>query len=116
MDGELRLFDTRRAARLAQKAQMSERVEQLREQIQGLNEQVTGKKREIQLVESELAGVRDLWSKNLVPVTRVSTLERDAARLQGEHGQLLSTIAQTRGKITETEQQRLQIDETCAPR
>jgi HlyD family secretion protein len=111
MDGELRLFDTRRAARLAQKAQMSERVEQLREQIQGLNEQVTGKKREIQLVESELAGVRDLWSKNLVPVTRVSTLERDAARLQGEHGQLLSTMAQTRGKITETEQQRLQIDQ-----
>ena len=37
--------------------------------------------------------------------------ERDAARLEGERGALASNIAQTRGRITETELQILQIDQ-----
>jgi ABC-type sugar transport system permease subunit len=32
----------------------------------------------------ELEGVRDLFSKNLIPISRVTALERDAARLEGE--------------------------------
>ena len=55
--------------------------------------------------------MRELWKKNLVPITRVTALERDAARLEGERGQLISTIAQAKGKITETELQILQIDQ-----
>ena len=35
----------------------------------------------------ELQGVRDLFGGNLIP-TRVTALERDAARLEGERGQL----------------------------
>src|SRR5437764_689134 len=56
-------------------------------------------------------GVGELWSKNLIPITRVTALERDAARLEGERGSLVSTIAQTKGKMTETELQILQIDQ-----
>jgi HlyD family secretion protein len=55
--------------------------------------------------------VRELWSKNLVQITRVTALERDAARLEGERGALVSTIAQVKGKITETELQILQVDQ-----
>jgi len=55
--------------------------------------------------------VRDLWRKNLVQIQRVTALERDAARLEGERGSLVSSIAQTKGKITETELQALQIDQ-----
>ena len=55
--------------------------------------------------------MRELWQKKLVPITRVTALERDAARLEGERGSLVSTIAQTKGKITETELQILQIDQ-----
>ena len=63
------------------------------------------------LIGEELKGVRELWQKNLVQLTRVTALERDAARLEGERGSLVSTIAQTKGKITETELQILQIDQ-----
>src|SRR4051794_14637546 len=43
-------------------------------------------------------------------VTRkVTALERDAARLVGERGALVSGVAQARGRITETELQILQI-------
>jgi HlyD family secretion protein len=109
--GERRLFQTRRAGRDGQKAQLKERVGQLNEQIQGLSEQITAKGREIELIGQELVGVRELWRKNLVQITRVTALERDAARLEGERGGLISSIAQTKGKITETELQIIQIEQ-----
>ena len=111
VQGEQRLFEIRRAAREGQIAQLRERVAQLKEQVQGLADQVGAKKREIELIGQELKGVRELWSKNLIPITRVTALERDAARLEGERGSLVSTIAQTKGKMTETELQILQIDQ-----
>jgi len=111
VEGEQRLFELRRAARQGQVAQLRERISQLREQIQGLDDQVTAKGREIKLISEELVGVRELWEKNLVQITRMTSLERDAARLQGERGALISSIAQTRGRITETELQILQIDQ-----
>src|SRR5215218_5030571 len=109
--GEQKLFETRRSARQGQKAQLKERVGQLQEQISGLNDQIAAKKREIALIGEELKGVRELWNKNLIPIQRVTALERDAARLEGERGALVSTIAQIKGKITETELQILQIDQ-----
>jgi len=111
VQGEQKLFEIRRAAREGQMAQLRERVAQLKEQVQGLADQVGAKKREIELIGQELKGVRELWSKNLIPITRVTALERDAARLEGERGSLVSTIAQTKGKMTETELQILQIDQ-----
>ena len=109
--GERRIFEARRAAREGQKAQLRERVGQLQEQIQGLAEQIAAKNREIALIREELVGVRDLWSKNLVQVQRVMALDRDAARLDGERGALISSSAQTKGRITETELQIIQIDQ-----
>jgi HlyD family secretion protein len=109
--GEQRLFETRRAGREGQKAQLRERIQQLREEVVGLQAQVEGKDREIRWIQKELEGVRELWSKQLVQFTRVTALERDAARLEGERGGLIASIAQTNGKMTETELQILQVDQ-----
>jgi HlyD family secretion protein len=111
MNEEIGLFEIRRTARAGQKAQLSERVAQLREQIQGMADQVKAKQREIELIEQELKGVRELFQKNLIQITRLTALERDAARLQGERGALVSSIAQAKGRITETELQILQVDQ-----
>ena len=111
LSGERKLFEIRRAARFGQKAQLKERVGQLQEQIQGLVEQITAKKSEIKLIRQELEGVRNLFQKNLVPVQRVTSLERDAARLEGEKGALTASVAQAKGRITETDLQVLQIDQ-----
>jgi HlyD family secretion protein len=110
MESEARLFTSRVSAREGQKAQLTERVEQLRQEIQGLTEQAEAKNREIALITQELTGVRDLYAKNLVPVSRVTALERDTARLEGERGQLVASTASSRGKIAETELQIIQID------
>jgi HlyD family secretion protein len=111
IEGERKLFEIRRAAREGLKAQLRERVGQLGEQIQGLNEQIAGKKREIELIGQELEGVRELWRKNLIQIQRVTALERDAARLQGDRGALIASLAQTKGKVTETELQIMQIEQ-----
>ncbi len=108
---ERKLFELRRSARVGQKSQLRQRITQLEEQIEGLSAQANAKAREIELINRELAGVRELWSKNLVPITRLTALERDATRLDGERAQLIATVAQTKGKITETELQIIQIEQ-----
>jgi HlyD family secretion protein len=114
MDSERKLFNLRKTARSGQKAQLQERVAQLGEEIAGLTAQQNSKAKEIALVERELAGVRDLWNKNLVQLNRLTALEREAARLDGERGQLIAAAAQAKGKIAETALQILQIDQDIA--
>jgi len=111
LSGERKLFVTRGEALRGQKAQLRERVGQLSDEIRGQAEQTEAKDEEIRLVQQELAGVRDLREKKLIPITRLTVLERDAARLRGERGQLIAATAQTRGKISELELQMIQIDQ-----
>ena len=114
MDSESKLFNLRKTARSGQKAQLRERVAQLGEEITGLAAQQNSKAKEIALIERELAGVRELWKQNLVQLTRLTALEREAARLDGERGQLVAAAAQAKGKIAETVLQILQIDQDIA--
>jgi HlyD family secretion protein len=111
LEGERKLFRLRLDARNGQKAQLRERVSQLKEEINGLIEQVDAKSQEISLIQQELKGVLDLWKKQLVPFTRVTSLQRDAARLDGERGQLVAAKASSGGKITEVELQIIQVDD-----
>jgi HlyD family secretion protein len=109
--GEHTLFKLRQEAREGLRAQLKERIGQLHEQITGLQEQTGAKADEIKLIQNELEGVRELWRKHLIPLSRVTQLEREATRLKGERGQLMATIAQAKGRISETELQIIQIDQ-----
>jgi HlyD family secretion protein len=62
------------------------------------------------LINREKDGVYDLWKQKLVPLTKLTELERSAVRLEGEAGQLVAQTAQASGKISETELQIIQID------
>jgi len=108
---EDRMFTMRRTARMGQKSQLKERIVQLDEEIRGLEAQTQAKNREVMLIERELEGVRDLYKKNLVPLTRLTQLEREATRLAGENGQLIANVARTKAKIVETDLQILQIEQ-----
>lgn len=111
---EQRLFDLRRKAREGQKSQLKERIGQLGEEIQGLMAQRDAKDAEIKLIELELAGVRRLWEQNLVEMTRLNSLQREATRIEGERAELTASVSQARGKIAEIELQTLQIDQDLA--
>jgi len=107
---ETKLFEVRTTGRIGQKAQLRERITQLNEEIAGLTAQEKAKDQEIVLVEKELQGVRTLYDQHLVQISRMTTLERDAARLNGERAQFIAQKAQAKGKITETELQIIQVD------
>ena len=110
VDGERKLFELRRNARIGQKAQLHQRTEQLKEEIRGLRSQRESKEREIKLIQREKEGVYELWKQKLVQLTKLTQLEREETRLEGEAGQLVAQTAQVGGKISETELQILQID------
>ena len=44
----------------------------------------------------ELIGVKELYAKNLVQLPRLTQLERETARIEGERGQLTAAMAQSR--------------------
>ncbi len=108
--GERQLFRDRQASREGQKSQLHERILQLRQEIDGLVAQEQGKRREIALIGKELGSLEGLLSQGIISATKVYSLQRESASLNGDLGNLVSSIAQTRGKIAETELQVLQVD------
>jgi HlyD family secretion protein len=111
MAGEQKLFEARKNARDGQRSQLGERIVQSNEEIRGLTSQQEGKERELKFVTEELVGVKELYAKNLVSISRFNTLQRDKARLEGEQGQYVAEIARSRGKISETKLQILQVEQ-----
>jgi HlyD family secretion protein len=111
LDSERKLFELRRAARLGQKAQLRQRIAQLGDELRGYTALQEAKAEEIELIQRELVSVRSLFQKNLIQITRLTVLEREAARLKGELAQSTASSAQVRGKVSEIELQIIQIDQ-----
>ena len=105
------LFKARSSARHSQKDLLQSKIAQLTQEISGLNVQVDSRAKQLELIQGELAGVQDLYDKRLVPITRLTTLQREAARIDGERGQLTASIAETKSKIGEAQLQIVRIDQ-----
>jgi HlyD family secretion protein len=108
---EQRLYAARISAKEGQKSQLAERIGQFRKEIEGLQSQLLAKETEVKLVTEEYERVNDMYKKQLTPITRVLTAERDVTRLQGEQGALVSNIARAKGQISETEVQIISLDQ-----
>lgn len=109
--GERNLFRSRRESRQQQKAQLRERIAQHRQEIVGIEGQVKAKATEISLIEQELAGLVTLEEQQLITTNRMVSMRRQAARLEGEHGQLVASVARIRGQIAEVELQILSMEQ-----
>jgi HlyD family secretion protein len=105
------LFTARATARDSQKELLRSRVSQLNEEIGGLDAQVASKAKQLELIAGELTGVQELYEKRLVPLARLTALQRESARIEGERGQLTSAIAETKAKIGEAQLQIVRIDQ-----
>jgi HlyD family secretion protein len=108
---EATLFQARANARDSQKGILRNRIGQLNEEIAGLEAQVGSKAKQLELIAGELTGVQSLYDKQLVPLARLTALQRETARIDGERGQLISTIAETKAKIGEAQLQTVRIDQ-----
>jgi HlyD family secretion protein len=108
---EQSLFNARANARRSQIDLLQSRVSQLHEENVGLDSQVASKTKQLELITGELSGVQDLYDKRLVPLTRLTTLQRESARIEGERGQLVSAIAETKSKIGEAQLQMVRLEQ-----
>jgi HlyD family secretion protein len=111
LSSEESLFRARAAARRSQTELLHSKVSQLGEEIAGLDAQIAAKTRQLELITGELSGVQDLYDKRLVPLARLTALQRESARIDGERGQLMSAIAETKSKIGEAQLQMLRLDQ-----
>ncbi len=105
------LMVARRRSLDGRKQQLREQIDQLKSQIEGLDLQLAAKKQEIALLQSDIKANAGLQKKQLVTLSRLNGLKREKAELDGEHGALLSQIAQTKQAVSEKEIQILQIEE-----
>jgi HlyD family secretion protein len=108
---ETSLFKARLGARENQKKLLLGSIAQLEEEIDGIDAQIKSKSEQIDLISSELKGVQALFDKQLVPLTRLTALQRQAAQLEGERSQLKSAIAETRSKISQAQLEIVKIDQ-----
>ena len=106
-----RLFRSRLETLIGRKAQLRERIVQLKSQVDGLQRVESARKKQLAILESEIADLIKLKQKHLVSTKRMNTLEREAARVVGEIGQVEANVAKTRGQIAETELILLELDE-----
>jgi len=105
------LFKARASARQSQRELQQGRIAQLTEEISGFETQVASRAKQLELIQGELGGVQDLYDKHLVPLARLTALQREAARIDGERGQLTSSIAETKSKISEAALQIVRLDQ-----
>jgi HlyD family secretion protein len=111
LTSEEQLFRARSSTRQSQKDLLTSQIAQLSQEITGLDAQVDSKAKQLDLIQGELSGVQDLYDKRLVPLTRLTSLQRDAARIDGERGQLVSSIAETKAKIDTAKLQMVRVDQ-----
>jgi len=108
---ERALFKARSSALQSQRELLQSRIAQLNEESAGVDAQLQSKVSQLDLVSRETTGVQELFDKKLVPLTRLTSLQRESARIDGERGQLLSAGAEIKSKISETKLQIVKIDQ-----
>ncbi len=113
LQGETRLFDGNRSNRDSRKEQLEISIVQSGEEIKGLEARKTAKGEELRLVELERQKINGLFQKGLIDGTRVYTVNREWARLLGEHGEIEATLARAKLRISEARIQIIAVDETA---
>jgi HlyD family secretion protein len=101
----------RRRQLAAQKSVLGQRGGQQGARITGLQGQIVSADRQLQLIDEEIVGVRELLEKGLAPATRLRALERARADLIGRRGDLMASIEAARGAIGESRLQAVSVDQ-----
>jgi HlyD family secretion protein len=109
--GQARLLSSTLESTDSKAKQLRQQIGQLKEQISGLDAQLSSNKNQTTLIAEELGNLKKLQSSGLVPNSRVLAVEREAAQLEGQFGELLSKKASANSQIGEVELRLLQLDE-----
>jgi HlyD family type I secretion membrane fusion protein len=105
---EAKQFDIRRTGLDGQISVLEQRIEQLKQQIRGTEAQQLAAGQSLAIIAAELKDQNFLLEKGLTQRPRVLQLERTAAGLRGQQGEIAGSIARARYAISEMELQIIQ--------
>ena len=95
MRGEQSAFDTRRETLSKQIDILTKRSAENNSIIAGLRNEATAVEQQMTLIDQEQQSVQTLYDQKLATLSRLLALQRQAADLAGQRGQLVEKIAQT---------------------
>ena len=110
VEGQRNLFDARAESRESVKEQLRRRREQIASQIEGIEAQSTATERQAELIGQELGDQQSLLDRGLAQASRVLSLQREDARIEGTRGELAASRAEAAGSITEIDLELLATD------
>jgi HlyD family type I secretion membrane fusion protein len=108
MSDQNKQFDERHASLDGQISILESRIKQFETQIDGITVEKAATTQQLGFINSELTDLRGLLEKNLVQKTRVLSMEREKARLEGVIGHAVADVAKTQNDIGEAH---LQIEQ-----
>lgn len=110
--GQERLFQTRRDALTGEINILKENLRGAEQQLRGLTEVQANRRAQINFIQQELTGVRELANSGYLPRNRMLELERNAAQLQAglsndvvEAGRARNQVAELKLRILQREQE-----------
>ena len=112
MEGQRALFLARRDSVARQSEQLAKRADQTRNQIVGFAAQEASLVRQRDLIQQELVAQQSLLDRGLTQASGVLALQRQAAALDGQLGELAASRAQAEQRITEIEIEVLRLTST----
>ncbi|MGN7868366.1 HlyD family type I secretion periplasmic adaptor subunit [Paracoccus sp. 22332] len=107
--GQRSLFETRRDTLRQSIEQLEKQSEQVRQQVDGIDAQIVALDRQRELIGEELEDQQSLLDRGLAQASRVLALEREAASLDGQLGELKASRASAETRQTELDIQRLRL-------
>ena len=110
--GQIRLFNARIDSNQQQISQLRERQTQIDELIQGRNVQLSALNEQLDLIAEELIDQQSLLDRGLAQASRVLSLRREDASLRGQVGELVASVAESRGRIAELEIEIIRLQTT----
>lgn len=108
MQGQLSLFAARRDTLEQSLGQLAKQSEQIESQIGGIDAQASALRQQRDFIGQELRDQRALLEKGLAQAPRVLALEREAARLDGQLGEVIATRARAVTQLAEIDLSRLE--------
>jgi HlyD family secretion protein len=101
IQGQANLFFARRDSVGRETEQLGKRESQIGNQITGIDAQETSLATQLELIQKELKAQETLLERGLAQAGTVLALQREAASLYGQLGELAASKAQAEGRITE---------------
>jgi HlyD family type I secretion membrane fusion protein len=89
---------------------LAKQVTQLQQLVSGLESQTAAKAQQVELLNEEIKGLRELFARGNTSKQRLLALEREASEMEGERARSQADIASARLRIGETQLGMIQND------